>query len=297
MKLLRQGKVKDVYEVDDETLEFLFSNRISVFDKIIPSQIPNKGETLCRTSAYWFKAAEAMGIASHYIGLTSSNRMRVRRLQVSKRLDKNSKNCVIPLEFVSRHYVAGSLYDRITSGELDPKSLGLSRHEDLYGKKLSQPYIEVTTKFEKFDRKIDFKEAMDISGLTKSALEGIEETTLKLDERIGSEVRKRGLIHVDGKKEFGLDNERNTIIVDTFGTADEDRFWDLKSYEEGDCVELSKEFVRQYYRKIKYYEELTVAREKGLKEPDIPPLPKEMVKEVNKLYVDLFEKITGEVFR
>lgn len=297
MKLLRRGKVKDVYEVDGETLEFVFSNRVSVFDKIVPTQIPNKGEALCRTSTHWFKVAGSMDIENHFKEMTSGNKMRVRKFQIFDRLDAHAKNCIIPLEFVSRHYVAGSLYDRLEKGDLDPKSVGLDQGKNLYGKKLPQPVVEVTTKFEKFDRKLDIEEAMDISGLTKDEFKNIEETVLKIDERIDSEVGKRGLTHVDGKKEFGLDNVRNIVIVDTFGTADEDRFWDSKRHEEGECLELSKEFVRQYYRNIKYYEELTTAREKSMKEPDIPPLPEDMIMKVDNLYVDMFERITGERFR
>src|SRR5437867_9053299 len=110
------------------------------------------------------------------------------------------------------------------------------------------------------------------------------------------EVRKRGLIHVDGKKEFAMDDERRLMLVDTFGTADEDRFWDLESYEAGKQVELSKEFVRQHYRQTGYHEALMTAREKGLPEPPIPPLPDAVVREVSALYVSLFERLTGERF-
>ncbi|MCK5547699.1 MAG: phosphoribosylaminoimidazolesuccinocarboxamide synthase [Thermoplasmata archaeon] len=296
MRVLRRGKVKDVYEVDDETLEFLFSDRISVFDKIIPSEIPNKGETLCRTSAYWFKAMESMGVKSHFLDLSAGNRMRVKRLQILDKPDGDSRNCMIPLEFVSRNYVAGSLLDRLKSGVVDPKVVGLTKDKVAYGQELPRPFVEVTTKFEEFDRPLDIEEALEISGLTGDEFKEVEEIVLRVDDRINSEVRKRGLIHVDGKKEFGLDNDRNIMMVDSFGTADEDRFWDLGRFEEGECVELSKEFVRQYYRNIKYYDEITLARREGLKEPDIPPLPDETVKEVSNLYVDMFEKITGEVF-
>ncbi|MCK5625476.1 phosphoribosylaminoimidazolesuccinocarboxamide synthase, partial [Candidatus Bathyarchaeota archaeon] len=68
MRLIKSGKVKDVYAVNDKELEFEFSNRISVFDKIIPSEIPNKGETLARTSAYWFELIQKLGISTHYLG-------------------------------------------------------------------------------------------------------------------------------------------------------------------------------------------------------------------------------------
>src|SRR5213596_1231063 len=99
------------------------------------------------------------------------------------------------------------------------------------------------------------------------------EAALAIDETLNEEVRKRGLIHVDGKKEFAMDAERRLMVVDTFGTADEDRFWDLAAYERGEQVELSKEFVRQYYRKIGYHERLMAARKAGRPEPDIPVLP------------------------
>ena len=74
MRLIKSGKVKDVYEVSDRELEFVFSDRISVFDKIIPSNIPHKGETLARTSAYWFEVVETLGVKTHYLRLVASNR-------------------------------------------------------------------------------------------------------------------------------------------------------------------------------------------------------------------------------
>src|SRR4030065_2077885 len=79
MKLSRQGKVKDVYEVDAHTLEFLFSDKISVFDKIIPSLIPHKGETLCRSSAFWLQVARSSGIKTHFTEFIPPNRMRVQK--------------------------------------------------------------------------------------------------------------------------------------------------------------------------------------------------------------------------
>ena len=80
-------------------------------------------------------------------------------------------------------------------------------------------------------------------------------------------------------------------------TADEDRFWDRKEYEQGRQVELSKEFVRQYYRKIGYHQALTDARAARKPEPEIPPLPDDVTKQVSELYVSLFERLTGQKFR
>jgi phosphoribosylaminoimidazole-succinocarboxamide synthase len=300
MKLLRKGKVKEVYEVSEGELEFLFTDNISVFDKIIPSQIPHKGETLCRTSAFWFRQASSMGIHNHFLKVLDGNRMRVRRVEVIRdysRITPETRNYLIPMEWVARYYVAGSLYDRLKDGKVEPKELGFpSGHKVEYGERLPEPYLEVTTKLEKVDRLLSKEEALDISGLTAEEFDEIWDIVLRLDERIEEEVRKRNLVHVDGKKEFAMDGERSIMLVDTFGTADEDRFWDGDQYQMGRFVELSKEFVRQHYRNIGYFDELYEARREGRPEPDIPPLPEEMVRKVSDLYVSLYERITGESF-
>lgn len=300
MKLLRKGKVKEVYEAGPSELEFLFTDNISVFDKVIPTQIPHKGVTLCRTSAHWFMIAEGMGIASHYLGLRGDDRMRVRRLRVIDdypQLNPKTKDYLIPLEFITRYYVAGSLHERLRAGEVKPEDLGFPRgHMVKYGEELPEPLFEYTTHLERVDRKVDLGEALRIGGLLREDLEAIREVVLRLDDRIAGDVKRGGLLHVDGKKEFGFDGERRLLLVDTFGTADEDRWWDLRAYEEGRQVELSKEFVRQYYKSIGYHEELSEARRAGKPEPPIPPLPGEIVGKVSELYVELFQRLTGEAF-
>ncbi len=292
MELIRVGKVKKVYAINDKELLFEFTNNISVFDKVIPSEIPDKGASLCRTSAHWFQVAEGMGINTHFIYLEASNKMRVKRFSIVPKAEKNMKNYLIPLEFITRYYVAGSLFDRLKEGKISMAEVGIKNLK--YGEPLGSPFFEVTTKFEEHDRNLSINEALEISGLEKNELDEIREIILKIDERINNDVLKRGLIHVDGKKELALGNEREPYLVDTFGTADEDRFWDLGEYKKGNFVELSKEFVRQYYRKIGYHEKLMEAREKGLEEPPIPPLPNDMIEKTSELYRELYEKITGK---
>ncbi|MFQ5986427.1 MAG: phosphoribosylaminoimidazolesuccinocarboxamide synthase, partial [Thermoplasmata archaeon] len=277
--------------------EFLFTDSISVFDKVIPSQIPKKGETLCRTSAFWFDRAPSLDIRHHLLKVLDGNRMRVRRVEVIpdySKLTSETKSYLIPLEWVARYYVAGSLLDRLEKGKEDPRDLGFpSSKLPEYGTRLPEPYLEVTTKLEPTDRLLTRDEALDISGLTASEFDEIWESVLRMDRTIQDEVARRGLIHVDGKKEFAMDGERAAMLVDTFGTADEDRFWDRGEYDEGRFVELSKEFVRQHYRDTGYHEALYGARERGATEPDIPALPEPMIQQVSDLYVSLFERLTG----
>jgi phosphoribosylaminoimidazole-succinocarboxamide synthase len=301
VRFLRKGKVKEVYEVSEDELEFVFTDQISVFDKVIPTLIPHKGETLCRTSAHWFKVVQDLGFRTHFLRVTDGNRMRVRRVQVIPEYDRitpSTRNFLIPLEVIARYYVAGSFHDRIKANTIRPEDVGFpAGHVPHYGEPFPKPFVEVTTKLEKVDRELTTKEALEISKLSPREYDELVGAVLKIDARLNSDVERRGLIHVDGKKEFAMDRERRLMLVDTFGTADEDRFWDAAAYEKGETVELSKEYVRQYYRRTGYHQALMEARAARKPEPDIPPLPSNIVREVSDLYVALFERITGEKFR
>jgi len=295
---LRSGSVKEIRQVQDNELEFEFTDRISVFDKIIPSTIPGKGESLCSEGVFWFKRAEKMGIRTHFIERTSPNSFRVKRVDIIRDYDSigpDTTNYLIPLEFICRHYVAGSLYDRIKKGRLSAEDLGFEKgHEVVYGEKLPRPYLETSTKLERIDRLLDLEESLEISGLSLEEYNNILSIILKIDEEIAGEVSKRDLIHVDGKKEFAFDHDRNIMVIDVFGTADEDRFWDRDAWEKGECIELSKEFVRKYYEEIGYKSRLYEARERGIEEPEIPPLPKEMIRKASETYRNIQYRITGE---
>lgn len=297
MKMISKGKVKEVYEVDGRELEFRFTDNISVFDKVIPSSIPRKGETLNKTSVFWFEKLHELGINNHFISSPTMNSMRVKRVNVIydyDKIDNETRNYLIPLEVICRHYVAGSLNDKILSGKISGEALGFPQgYVPKYGEKLPIPMIEFTTKLEPVDRKLTEEEALHISGLTVDELNKIKEIVLKIDELIAEVAGNQGLIHVDGKKEFGMDENRNIMIVDTFGTLDEDRWWDMYEWQNERINELSKEFVRQHYRSTGYFDELEEARKNGETEPDIPALPDEVISQTTRLYVQMYEKITG----
>lgn len=300
LHLIKSGKVKDVYQISSKELLFVFSDRISVFDKIIPSMIPHKGETLARTSAYWFELVQKMGINTHYLELVAPNVLRVSRVQVINNynlLTPSSKSYLIPLECITRYFVYGSLWDRVQQGKIKAEKLGFSkRHKVKLAEPLPLPFFEVTTKLEKIDRKLTTAEAIKISGITKNEFEEIKEIAFRIDSKIASKVKQQGLIHVDGKKEFAFNEERNLMVVDTFGTADEDRFWDAKEFEKQNYVEKSKEFVRQYYRRIGYHSKLMKSRLENKPEPPIPALPPHIVSQVSEIYIKLYECITGQKF-
>ena len=301
MKLLHKGKVKEVYEFGPDKLLFNFTDQISVFDKIIPTLVPKKGEALCRTSAFWFEECSRLGLDTHFLGLHDVDKMLVKRLEIidpaKRKIAPEQVSFFIPLEVVCRHYAAGSLLDRLQSGELKPSRLGMDRAPKK-GEKLPQPFVEFTTKLEETDRPLSDDEALKLSGLSEKEFKALKQAVLDIDARIAATCEPKGLIHVDGKKEFGMNHRRELMIVDTFGTPDEDRWWDKRLYEQdGKMVELSKEMVRQHYRETGYHDQLMAARKAGATkatEPPIPALPAEFTAKVTQLYIDLYERITGQ---
>lgn len=304
MKLLHKGKVKEVFAFGEDKLLFNFTDQISVFDKIIPTLVPKKGEALARTSAFWFEQCQKeLGLDTHFLGLQDVDKMLVKRLRIidpaTHQITPNEVNFFIPLEVVCRHYAAGSLLDRLATGEVKPERVGMTRAPKK-GEKLPKPFIEFTTKLEETDRPLSDADALKLSGLTAREFEALKKAVLDVDALIASKCEAKGLIHVDGKKEFGMNARRELMIVDTFGTPDEDRWWDRAAYEkDGSQIDLSKEMVRQHYRSTGYFDTLMAARKAGAtkaSEPAIPALPADVTRDVTKLYTSLYERITGQTW-
>ncbi|MDD1740152.1 MAG: phosphoribosylaminoimidazolesuccinocarboxamide synthase, partial [Methanothrix sp.] len=226
--------------------------------------------------------AARMGIKTHFLEYLPPAGMLCKKVDILQpaQITPQSKNYLIPLEWICRWYVAGSLYDRVKEGKLSAKDLGFaSGHAVKLGEPLPQPFLEVSTKLEKTDRLLKKEEALQISGLSPQEYDQAREIVL------------------DGKKELAFDENRQIMVIDVYGTADEDRFWDKARYEAGELVDLSKEYVRQHYRQSGYKDRLYAARDAGQPEPAIPALPPEVVAETSRIYIRLFEMITGESFQ
>ncbi len=300
MKLINSGSVKDVYQVSENEIEFHFSDKISVFDKPIPSFIPHKGHSLCQTTTHWFEVAREKNIHTHYIDTIAPDKMRVKKVNIIHDYDAitpTTSNYLIPCEFILRHYVAGSFLDRVKSGKLDYTKAGFNDiSEVVAGARMPEPYFEISTKLEPVDRFISREEALAISKISEDEMDRVKAAILEIDKNINETSENNGLIHVDGKKEFAMDENRNLMLIDVFGTADEDRFWDAEMLKKGEFLELSKEHARNYYKETGYKDALYQAREEGREEPPIPPLPDNVIKELSELYIDLYERITGKTF-
>ncbi len=294
MKLVHKGSVKDIYEGNNsDELLFVFSDRISVYDCPIPSEVPHKGEVVGRCAAHWFEVCKDLGIDTHYLGM-EDKAMRVKKvaIEADPAKLKGSTKTLVPLECIVRHYIAGSFADRIKKGKVSAEYASMKS-----GDRMPAPYFEVSTKLEPVDRLIDFEEATRLAALNEGEIETLRDMCLKIDEVMNAQALKNGLIHVDGKKEFGRNEHGGLMVVDVFGTPDEDRFWDAARFEEtGEMVDMSKEFVRNHYVEIGFKDAVYEARAKGIEEPKIPPMPESLIRDASEIYIDLYERLTGKTF-
>jgi len=273
-KLMKKGKVKDIYDIGDNKLLFEFSDRISCFDVILKDKIPSKGEVLCRMGEFWFKT---LGFPNHMIEVQRPNKMIVKKCEV------------IPIECVIRGYLYGSFYDRVKNGEVKLSC------EPVLACKLPEIIFDSTTKFEEKDRLISKEEILENGWLTDKEFDWLKEKSINLYKKMSKIADKAGFILVDVKFEFGRDNDK-IILIDSIG-PDEFRLWPKETYSPGKAQEaFDKQVVRDWLIKVGYKDKLDEARKLVKKIPEPPKLPKELIEETRKRYIYVFEKFTGEKF-
>lgn len=268
LKLLKRGKVRDIYDLRDKLL-IVSTDRISAFDVVLPSGIPNKGEALNRLSAYWFDEFKGT-IPNHMLDVIDQRTMLVKKADPIK------------IEFIVRGYLYGSAWESYRSGK--PIS-GIRLPGGLEkASKLSDPILTPTTKAETgHDVEITKKDLVRMLG--KDTAERIEETCIRIYEKASKKAEKNGVIVADTKFEFGFcDGE--LVLIDEVLTPDSSRFWPLDGYEVGkDQHSFDKQFVRDYLIGIKWD-----------KKPPAPELPRKIISQTSKRYVECYERLTGRKF-
>ena len=274
-----KGKVRDVYE--DKGKVFLIStDRQSAFDRNL-AQIPFKGQVLTQTSAFWFEQTKDI-IQNHTIDVPDPN------VVVGKKLK------VFPVEMVIRGYLTGvtdtaawTAYakgERMFCGNELPE--GMKKNQ-----KFPEPIITPTTKSEEHDEKISAEEIVKQVLMTQEQWDYVADKTKKIFQRGQDIAAKNGLILVDTKYEFGHDEEGNIYLIDEIHTPDSSRFWLKDSYEQrfSDGKEpenIDKEFLRLWFKE----------NSDPYKDEVIPDAPEELVVELSKRYIQLYEMITGQEF-
>ena len=282
LKKIYQGKVRDVYEVDRDHLLIISTDRVSVFDVILPTPIPEKGIILNNVSNFWFKKFNNI-INNHLSGFE------VNKLKISdEEYDEIEGRFVIakklkpfPIESIVRNYLIGSGYsDYITTGKI----CGLELPENLkMASKLPNLIFTPSSKaaLGDHDVNISFEEMREIVGDQNSSL--IKKVSLKIFDEASKILESKNIILADTKFEFGTSADGDLTIMDEILTSDSSRFWLSDSYEEGiSPVSLDKQFIRDYVKSISWNDTMPA-----------PELPDYIVEKTFEKYKDLNRMLTG----
>ena len=266
--LMKRGKVRDLYEMNGNLL-IVSTDRISAFDVVLPNGIPHKGEALNLLSAYWFNETKHI-FPNHLLKIINSRTVLVKKTKPIK------------IEFVVRGYLYGSAWEKYRKGgEICGIKLpaGLRKAE-----KLPQPILTPTTKAE-VGHDIEMTKEEVVKMIGKELADEIEEVSLKIYRAAVEKAESKGIIIADTKFEFGLcDGE--VLLIDELLTPDSSRFWPKDQYEVGKSQpSFDKQYVRDYLLSIKWD-----------KQPPAPSLPKHIIIETSRKYIEAYERLTGNDF-
>ena len=274
MKFVGSGKVKDLYDLEDDTLVFKFSDRVSAYDVKFKEDIPNKGKVLCKFAEFWF---DKLTIPNHYLKTKSDTEIVVKKMQM------------LPMECVVRGYFYGSLVNRWKKGEVT-----LPENTDTtLAAKLIEPLFDPTTKSE-HDIPVDKQKALEMKLVTEEQYTWLERTSIEIYKKMAEIADDADFILADLKLEFGLLDGKITL-GDSIG-PDEYRLWPKDSYEIGKTQEAyDKQILRDWLSENGYQQQFDEFRNQG-KEPVPPSIPKEIIEKMTMRYITAYEKITQRSF-
>ena len=271
MKFLTSGKVKDLYDVDADTILFKFSDRVSAYDVKFNQDIPQKGKVLCNFAKFWF---EKLNVANHFIQKESDTEIIVKKMKM------------IPMECVVRGHFYGSLISRWKNGEVTLPS----DTDTTMAAKLPAPIFDPTTKSE-HDIPVNKQKALELNLVTEEQFEYLKTTSIAIYNKMAQITDDAGFILADLKLEFGLINGEITL-GDSIG-PDEYRLWPKDTFEVGKIQEsYDKQILRDWLTANGYQKQFEDERTAG-KEPVAPQIPSEIIQTITKRYVIAYEKLTG----
>eukprot|EP01097_Dermamoeba_algensis_P005035 TRINITY_DN3211_c0_g1_i1.p1 TRINITY_DN3211_c0_g1~~TRINITY_DN3211_c0_g1_i1.p1 ORF type:complete len:316 (+),score=68.73 TRINITY_DN3211_c0_g1_i1:48-995(+) len=305
LKLLSTGKVRDLYEINDQHILFVCTDRLSAFDVILPQPIPDKGRVLTSLSHFWLKkfaeklipthlsladpklTLESLGLSQEEYEALKGRAMVVRKVKT------------LPIEAIVRGYLVGSGWkDYKKDGKVCGIPLGPNLHN---ASKLPVPLFTPSTKADvgKHDLNISFEEACELVG-DRELVEQLKETAIKIYSQAAEYAEKRGIIIADTKMEFGVIdevvngvNKKKLVLIDELLTPDSSRFWPREQYEEGDKSgkwaeglnppSYDKQVVRDYLESIKWN-----------KSPPAPELPSNILSLTSQIYNQALTSLVSE---
>ena len=271
MKFLTSGKVKDLYEKDENSLLFKFSDRVSAYDVKFSQDIPKKGQVLCHFAEFWFNK---LNVSNHFIKRESETEISVKKMTM------------IPMECVVRGYFYGSLIGRWKNG-----SIQLPENTDTtMAAKLTQPLFDPTTKSE-HDIPIDKSKALEMNLVSEEQYSWLEKTSIDIYNQMATIADDAGFILADLKLEFGI-LDGKIVLGDSIG-PDEYRLWPKDTFEIGKIQEsYDKQILRDWLTANGYQKQFEDDRNNG-KEPVAPEIPSEIIQTITQRYIIAYEKLTG----
>jgi phosphoribosylaminoimidazole-succinocarboxamide synthase len=277
LPLIASGKVREMYDLGDRIL-MVASDRISTYDVVHPTPIPDKGKVLTGLSAFWFQRTGHI-VRNHFISATDGVPDDVRgRAMAVRRLD------MLPVECVVRGYITGSGWkDYQATGSVSGIELPPGLRES---DRLPTPIFTPSTKADEgHDEAIDFDRAAELVG-DRELMSRVRDVSISLYDFAAEHAREHGVVLADTKFEFGLDTDGELVVGDEVLTPDSSRYWPAATYEPGGPQpSFDKQFVRDW-----------AASSGWDKAPPAPELPEDVVAGTRDRYVEAYEMITGEPF-
>ncbi len=282
MKKISSGKVREIYEVDEDKLLLVVSDRISAFDYILPSLVPNKGKILNQISEFWFNYIKDI-IPNHVISTDIKDfpkEFQTEEFEGRSMLVKKLK--MVPVECIVRGYITGSGWK---SYQQDGTVCGITLPEGLQeSEKLPEPIFTPTTKAaEGHDENISFEEVCELIG--KDLAENLRAKTIEIYSKCAEYALTKGVIIADTKFEFGLDENGALVIGDEVLTPDSSRFWPASDYQVGRGQKsFDKQYIRDWIKSTGYDPESGT------------PIPDDVIDVTVNKYKEAYQILTGKNF-
>lgn len=285
LKLINQGKVRDIYDVDANTMLLVATDRLSAFDVVLPTPIKDKGAILTQIANFWF---EKLGhiVPNHLTGIDPQSLVQdaAEKAQLGKRAIVVKKLKPLPIEAIVRGYLAGSGWKEYKAGGTVcgiPLPAGLQE-----AAQLPEPIFTPSSKAEVGDHDINITQQQAASLLGEELARKVEDVSIRLYKEAAQYALTKGIIIADTKFEFGLDDAGQLYLIDEVLTPDSSRFWPADQYVLGkNPPSYDKQYVRDWLEASGWN-----------KTPPGPELPADVAARTSEKYCEAFQKLTGSAF-